>query len=109
MQDAEKSLRIANSATEDFVNFASVIKGNILIIVFVWNAEKNLRERQITNTDVIFVRKKPIKPQHVRGREDIENAKVTVQIKKVNRPKCQKSLIYKDFLKLLFLLYGGDI
>ena len=41
-----------------------------------------------TNADVISVKRKQIKPQHENEQEDIENGKITVQIKKVNEVKC---------------------
>lgn len=44
---------------------------------------KNFKRVQTTNTDVLFVKRKPIEPQHVRGREDTENVRITVQVKKV--------------------------
>ena len=84
VQDAERSSGIASSVIGDSAKIASGIRKKKMIMVSVRNAERNFTEIQTTNIDVTCARKKPIKPQHVRGREDTENGKITVQIKKVN-------------------------
>ena len=88
VQDAENSSRIASSATEDFARSASDISIKIINMLSALTAERNFTETPIINTDVLPVKNQRIKSQREKEQKDIENGKITVQVKKVNEVKC---------------------
>lgn len=65
------------------MEIASGTRKKMMITLSVSIAEKNFKRVQTINTDVLFVKRKPIEPQHVRGREGTEDVRITVQVKKV--------------------------